>query len=313
MEFDNQPQMKKSKIEETLKSADTEETIDIYFYRKLGYHVASFSARAGIRPNTITIISIFWGILAGHLYYYNNLTINILGIFALIVANTLDSADGQLARMTNDKTQLGRILDGLAGNFWFASIYIHLALRMQTAGMGNWVWMVGAFTGVCHVFQAAVADYYRNGHLFFIKGETGSEFHNSQHLKIQYESLQWKAHFWLKLFTLSYINYTREQELLTGNLQKLIESVRIKFGNKIPPAFTESFRSENRPLMKYTNILTFNTRAIALWVAVLVNIPILYWLFELTVLNLILIYMIIRQQKISKKFLALLPEFKPEK
>ncbi len=294
---------KETRIGETLKSADTEETIDIYFYRKLGYRVAVLAARAGIRPNAITIISIFWGVLAGHLYYYNDIIINILGITALIIANTLDSADGQLARMTNDKTQLGRILDGLAGNIWFVSIYIHLALRMHAAGMGSWIWWLGAFTGLCHVFQAAVADYYRNGHLFFVKGESGSEFHNSRQVKAQYESLKWKGQFWLKLFTLSYINYTREQELFTGSLQKLIEKVRAMPASQIPPGFMENFRAENRPLMKYTNILTFNTRAIALWMAILINIPILYWIFELTFLNIIFIYMIARQQAISKKFL----------
>lgn len=298
--------MKETRIGETLKSADTEETIDIYFYRKLGYRVAVLAARTGIRPNAITIISIFWGVLAGHLYYYNDIIINILGIAALIVANTLDSADGQLARMTNDKTQLGRILDGLAGNIWFVSIYIHLALRMHAAGMGSWIWWLGAVTGLCHVFQAAVADYYRNGHLFFVKGESGSEFHNSRQVKAQYESLKWKGQFWLKLFTLSYINYTREQELFTGSLQKLIEKVRAVPASQIPPGFMENFRTENRPLMKYTNILTFNTRAIALWITILINIPILYWIFEITLLNIIFIYMIARQQAISKKYLNLL-------
>lgn len=95
--------MSDNEIRKTLKSADTEEFLDIIFYRKLGYQVAKFSARHGIRPNTITIISIFWGVLAGHLYYYNHFWINLAGVFSLMIANTLDSADGQLARMTTIK------------------------------------------------------------------------------------------------------------------------------------------------------------------------------------------------------------------
>lgn len=218
--------MKQSELQNTFKSSDTEEAIDIYFYRRLGYRVALFSAKHKIRPNTITIISIFWGVVAGHLYYYNNIWINILGILFLIIANTLDSADGQLARMTNDKTELGRILDGLAGNLWFLSIYIHIGLRLTHNGYGSWIWIIGIVTGISHIFQAAIADYYRNGHLYFIKGEAGSEFHSSKDIKRQYDSLSWKKDFWMKLFMYFYHNYTREQELFTGNLQNSLAASR---------------------------------------------------------------------------------------
>lgn len=298
--------MSSIELNKTLKSADTEEFIDIIFYRRLGYQVAKASARMGIRPNTITIISIFWGALAGHLYYYENFWINLAGVFSLMIANTLDSADGQLARMTNDKTRLGRILDGLAGNIWFVSIYIHLGLRLLNSGYGNWVIVLGAVTGVFHIFQAAIADYYRNAHLFFIKGESGSEFHNSKQIKAEIETLSWKNHFWYKLFMHSYLNYTREQELFTRNLQKLISVVKEKFRDGIPENIREGFRSEDKPLMKIANILTFNTRAIALWIAVLINLPIAYWIFEITVLNLLLFYMVYRNETISKKYLQLI-------
>ena len=295
-----------NEINKTLKSSDTEEFLDIIFYRRLGYGVAKFSARYGIRPNTITIISIFWGILAGHLYYYNELWVNIAGILCLMIANILDSADGQLARMTDDKTRLGRILDGLAGNIWFISIYIHLALRLLNNGYGKWVLILGALTGVFHIFQAAIADYYRNAHLFFVKGESGSEFHNSLQLKNEIDNLSWKKHFWYKLFMKSYLNYTREQELFTHNLQKLIGIIKIKFPHGMPEDIRQRFRTENKPLMPIANILTFNTRAIALWIALLINRPILYWLFEITVLNALLFYMVYRNESISKKYLSII-------
>ena len=299
-----------SSLQSTLKSGDTEEWIDILFYRRLGFAVAKISARLGIRPNTITIISIFWGVLAGHLYYYNDLYMNILGIISLIIANTLDSADGQLARMTNDKTQLGRILDGLAGNFWFVSIYLHLALRFTNEGYGLWIWILFGVTGLCHIFQAAIADYYRNAHLYFLKGETGSEFHTSRQVREQLKNLSWSKNFGMKLFTYSYLNYTLEQELFTGKLKKLTEAVRLRGFDQLPEGFREQFRQENKSLMKYTNILTFNTRAVVLWVSLLTFFPLAYWIFELTVLNAILLYMITKQEQISGKYLTRLSSLK---
>lgn len=292
-------------VSQTYKSLDTEEFLDIHFYRKVGYLIAKASEKASITPNTLTIISIFWGVLAGHLFYYENIWINIVGIISLVIANSLDSADGQLARMTNNKTQLGRILDGLAGNFWFVSIYIHFALRLQNEGYGSWIWGFAALTGFFHIFQAAVADYYRNAHLFFIKGVSGSEFDNSAKIIEQYNQLTWKDNFINKLFLANYKNYVKQQEILTKNLQRLVSTVKEHYPNQLPDWLIQSFRNDNKPLMKYTNILTFNTRAIVIFISVLTGHLIWYWIFEIIVLNLIFIYMVIRQEMISKHHLTL--------
>ena len=121
-----QQQKQKVSFESTLKSSDTEELIDIYFYRPIGYRLALMFQSLGITPNTVTIASIFIGMMGGVLFYYEDLSINIAGMLLLILANSFDSADGQLARMTNTKSMLGRVLDGLAGSFWF--VVIHVAL-----------------------------------------------------------------------------------------------------------------------------------------------------------------------------------------
>ena len=46
-------------LEATLKSADTEEWIDLLFYRPIGYRWALLFRRLGVTPNAITIS--FWG------------------------------------------------------------------------------------------------------------------------------------------------------------------------------------------------------------------------------------------------------------
>ena len=54
--------------------------------------------------------------------------------------------------------------------------------------------------------------------------------------------------------------------------------------------------------MKWTNILSFNTRAIVLCLSMLIGFPWVYFVFELTVLNIILIYMISSHEKMSRQF-----------
>lgn len=293
--------VQKPDITSTLKSLDTEEFIDIHFYRPIGYRWALFFNKFGVSPNSITIASIFIGIAAGICFYYQNLPINIIGMILLVWANSYDSADGQLARMTGKKTPLGRILDGFSGDLWFFSIYAAICLRL-TPEWGIWIWILAAITGFFHSKQAAMADYYRNIHLLFLKGKAGSELSYSPTLKENYKKLSWKKDFIYKLFETFYINYTVGQETLTPNFQKMMNIIRTQYKDEAPAWFRTAFREKSLPLMKYTNMLSFNTRVIALFISLFLDMPWLYFVFELTILNGMLVYMILTHEHFCKIF-----------
>lgn len=299
-------------FESSLKSSDTEEFIDIHFYRPIGYRWALFFSKRGVTPNQITIAAIFIGIAAGICYYFDNIWINILGIFLLIWANSYDSADGQLARMTGQKSELGRVLDGACGDFWFISIYFAIIFRLQP-DWGWWILALALLTGYFHTKQAAMADYYRNVHLLFLKGKAGSELDNSKILWKKYKELSWKKEPVVKLSEFFYISYTRGQERWTPSLQKMLKILKEKYQDQVPNWFRSEFREKSLPLMKYTNMLSFNTRAIALFISLLISIPWLYFVFELTVLNIMLVYMACRHENICKSFTYKLLEEKNEK
>lgn len=294
----------KSGFRASLKSMDTEEHIDLYFYRPIGYAWALLAKKLGVTPNAITIASIFLGVGAGVCFYFNNIWWNLLGAFLLVWADSFDSADGQLARMTKQYSRIGRILDGLSGDLWFAAIYVAICLRENVTSAffmdHTWViWVMAVVTGLCHATQAAMGDYYRQFHLYFLKGEDGSELENAAELRKKYDALGWGRNFWSKLVMTFYLNYTAGQESRTPRMQKFRAALRRKFGGRIPQSFRDEFRTLSLPLMKYTNILSFNVRTIALFTAILVfRMPWLYFAFELTVLNIILIYMMVRHERI---------------
>ncbi|MDR2847641.1 MAG: CDP-alcohol phosphatidyltransferase family protein [Bacteroidales bacterium] len=295
-------EQKKVNFADTLKSADTEETLDLWFYRRIGYAWALLFRWLGVRPNPVTIASIFIGIAAGLLFGSHQLYHNVIGMVLLVIANSLDSADGQLARMTDHKTRIGRILDGMAGDLWFITIYISLCIRLQNEGFPAWIWLLGASAGACHIQQAAMSDYYRNIHLFFVKGKEGSEVDSAKLLKSDFKKLSWSKNFIQKFMMVFYVNYTHQQEKLSPYLQKLLERIRERFGDNLPQWLRDEFRAKNISLMKYTNMLTFNTRVIALFVSLLLRRPWLYFVFELTVLNIMFVYMLYKQEQTSKYF-----------
>ena len=292
----------KPTIESTLKSLVTEEFIDIHFYRPIGYRWALLFNKMGVSPNAVTIASIVIGVAAGICYYPTDLAINILGMLLLVWANSYDSADGQLARMTRKKPPLGRILDGAAGDIWFITIYAAICLRL-TPQWGIWIWVLAAITGFFHSKQAAMADYYRNVHLLFLKGKSGSELSYSPHLKEHYREMSWRREFIYKLFETFYINYTVGQEQLTPQFQRLMNKIRTQYAGQAPESFRVAFREKSLPLMKYTNMLSFNTRVIALFISLLIDLPWVYFLFEMTVLNAMLVYMIYTHEQFCKRFM----------
>lgn len=304
MEINN----KKVSYKDTLKSMDTEETIDLCFYRPIGYMWAVLCAKAGIKPNAITIASIFIGIAAGVLFYFDELWINVVGMLLLVWANSFDSADGQLARMTGQYSRLGRILDGLSGDFWFVAIYFAICFRVNATseffGDYPWlIWVIAIAAGACHAKQAAAADYYRQFHLYFLKGKEGSELDSVEQIDKAYAEMKWKGNFWKKTVTFFYRNYTANQEVLTPNMQKLRRELKKRFGEEeIPQSFRDAFRAGSKPLMKYTNWLSFNLRCIALFCALFARMPWLYFAFELIVLNAMLVYMMWQHEKMCRAF-----------
>lgn len=301
----------KQEYKASLKSSDTEEHIDLFFYRPMGFAWAKFFEKMGVTPNVVTILSIFLGVAGGVLLYFGNgplRWLNYVGIFLIIWANTYDSADGQLARLTKQYSRVGRILDGLSGDLWFAAIYIAICLRMNNYEPffmeHKWlIWTIAVVTGMCHAKQAAMADYYRQFHLFFLKGKEGSELDSVDVLDKRLAETPWKGNLWKRATMLVYRNYTANQETMTPSMQRLRKLLKNHFGEAISQQFRDAFRAKSKPLMKYTNWLSFNIRVLALFVAIFIGMPWVYFAFELTVLNIMLVYMIIRHEHICRHFI----------
>jgi hypothetical protein len=289
-------------LQDTLKSQDTEEWIDLLFYRPAGYRWALFFKNRNVSPNTVTIFSILLGVASGVMFYFADLWPNVAGMFLLIWANTYDSADGQLARMTGQFSRTGRILDGAASELWFIAIYAGICLRLMPA-WGFWIWLLAAAAGYFHSKQAAMADYLRNFHLLFAKGKKGSELDDYGLLAERLHAITWKNNCIEKFYLTFYASYTKSQEDRTPELQKLRAAMKEKFGGgEIPAGFGETFRLRSRPVMKYTNILSFNTRSFALFISLLAGLPWIYFIFELTVLNILFVYMLHKYENICKRF-----------
>jgi hypothetical protein len=290
-------------LEATFKTRDVEGFLDLHFYRKIGFQLALLFAKLRMTPAQVTLCGGMLGLAAGHLYYYRDLRLNLLGMGLHIACNAFDNADGQLARLTNSGSRAGRILDSLSDHIVFIGIYLHLILRCLAAGASPVVWLLAVVAGLSHAAQGGFADYFRNAYLFFVAGRSRAEVDSSARLQAEYEQLLWRREFWQKFLLRTYLNFTLGQEMFSPNLMRLRAVAWRAFPCTIPESLQARYRAEARPLFKWIGLLMTNTRMLILFLVLILDHPVWYFLVEVTVLNLVLAYGLIRQNRLCRLFL----------
>lgn len=284
-----------TRLEHTYKGRDVEGILDLYFYRRVGYRIALAARKLGLSPTGVTLIGGALGITAGHLYYYRDLRLNLVGMGLHILSNAFDNADGQLARLTGRGSRIGRALDGLVDNLVFASVYVHLCLRYTAHGGTHAVWLLGLAAAASHSLQSAAADYLRNAYLYFTG--TRSELESSATLTSSIRQHDGQQEWWKQLLLSLYLSYTREQELLAPSVSRLLAAVPA--GS--PQSLLTNYRAKVLPVLRMAGALTTNSRMIILFILLGIAQPIWYLAIEVTALNLVLAAALLRQHVIVSR------------
>ena len=316
---------------QTLKSAETEDWLDFHVIRPFCFQLARFFNRFDIHPNTVTVASMFigaasaWFFAQGSFYYEGALgfVYNLIAIFLLMWADFFDCTDGQLARLTGKKSHVGRILDGVAGFTWFIPIYHafvwrfyhHHDLEFSWLGISDtpenvWiatavVYALGLISGIAGLAgQQRMADYYIQVHLFFLKGEKGAELDNSERQQEIYDQMTPETHsFAERYFQKSYIDYTKKQEGITPQFQRLMRKLRDKFGasENMPESVRKDFHDASLPVIFWNGLLTFNFRSFWLFLFCLIDIPIMNFVWEIVGMGLLAWYVNHRHESFCKR------------
>ena len=318
------------KILKSLKSTETEDCFDLYIVRPICYYLAEFFNRFDIHPNTVTIWSMIFGAVScfffahGSFYYEGGvgLLMNIIGIMLLMIGDILDCTDGQLARISGKKSRMGRILDGVAGFAWFTPIYLALIWRFYQHHDIEFGWLglqdtptnaiiativvfiLAAYSGLHGLAgQQRLADYYIQVHLFFQKGEKGSELDNSARQQEILDQMPKETPFVERLFQQQYVEYTKKQEKVTPQFQRLMAVLKEKYGTSenIPQEVRNEIHAYSRPIVKYVGMIVFNFRSAFLFFFCLIDLPAMNFLWEIIGLGLIAWWINHRHEAFCKK------------
>ena len=296
------------------KSQDTEEPFDKIFTKPLGYLFTRFFIHIKWTPNMVTILSMFIGVAGGILFYPKSFGWNLAGVLLVILANILDSTDGQMARLTGMKSALGRILDGMSSTLWYIAMYCAVCARLYNepipfAGGKTWGWIIWAIAIVCgllgHAQQCTMADRYRNIHLFFLKNKHGDELHRSEDITRQRLALPREGAVVQKVMLFVDGIFTLSQEKITPTFQKLYNAY-LGADEETRENIRQDYLVGSRKYIQLTNVLTFNARAYLFFALVLLGVPLLYFPIEFIGFGALKIY---TQRSYEKLALELLKKY----
>jgi phosphatidylglycerophosphate synthase len=155
------------------KALEIEELADVYFFRPLGMILARAARALRLSPTQVTLVGAAVGVAGGALLYQPRFWL--LAFALLILHGILDSSDGQLARMTGQVSELGRLLDGAGGYITHFAIYAALIAGVLAKGGSQAIVWLAAAAALANVVHAQMYDYHRTAYArIVIKGQAVS-------------------------------------------------------------------------------------------------------------------------------------------
>ena len=293
-------------LEASKKHSDVEDRFETVVYGPPSMLLSYLFIRLGISPNTVTFLSLVFGVCGSLFFYPRHIVLNFIGIFIELIAVLLDCSDGQVARLTHNSSQLGRFLDGLVDTLNFSAIYIAIGFRMMREPIPfthvRWqafIWIVIVISGWCHAEEARLADYYRVLHMYFLNYKSTAYYTSAARIRKELEESK-DTPFYNRLYLRMYLAYTSIQERMTPNMQKLLRAIEASGGN-ISEELSDAYTSRSRKYVQLTNTLTFNIRAFMLFGLILLRLHPFFFPFNIIVLGGLAIFMLAKYERIAKE------------
>ncbi len=244
----NHFQKHNEEVRSTIKLIDVEEKFDLAFSRFFGLYFAKIGKFLNLTPTHISLLSLIIGVAGGLMLFYQNQWIITLWASVLItLAGVLDSADGQLARMTGQSTELGRFIDGFIDNAVFMTCYFAACAYYVGGEMGWSIFLLAVPAGIIsHSFASSIYDFYKSEFLYYVANSDNAKVRTIEDVM----NVPAQTGFWNKFFRGIQIDYTKRQWMLVTRNEALRETYEnYAFNDLTRDDFIQTYRSTFNPIM----------------------------------------------------------------
>lgn len=290
----------------SIKSPDTEEKLDLILYRPSGFVIAKISHSLWLTPSMLSLMGLLSGLVAGY-YFLDPVdkTNLVTGSLLFVLSGIFDSADGQLARISNQSSKLGLILDGICDSLVTIAIYFACAWPfIQEYGIRFGILVCLAL--YLHSFQCAILDFYHREYLYFGYGKTENDTYWNPSIRDAKKLIEQSSTTLERIMNSLRLTWVKKQHFLTSRSdddRKWLKTLYQEKSFDERQTFMALYRSKNLWLLPFWRLIGVNAHTVLIIAFIFLGRFDLYLiLFDLIVFNL-LIFIVGYMQKKSDHLL----------
>ena len=288
---------------QAVRPRELEDSLNFHIYHPLAWRLAQRLARTPLTPNLVSVIGAGFVVAAAIVYAQPWWPISaLLGMMLHITWHVVDGADGDLARITGRASPVGEMVDGICDYSGHIILYLVLGwLLSQQIGISAWPLIVAG--GISHIIQ-------------------------SNHVEVQRRSYQWWVYAkpWLRI-THGQADAATQAQGFAGfasfylGVAAGVASSTQRIDNAVAAAADDPerlarigqlARAEAPPLLGLLKILGPNPRTIVLGLSMLAGSPGYYFVYQVVVLNGLLIWSVHRHNAAARRMLAAIGSWTPD-
>lgn len=277
---------------------ELEDWLNRFLYHPLSHHLALGLRATPITPNMISVTSGFSIVAAAAAYTVLPFPQSVaLGLLFHLVWHILDGADGDLARLTGRTSPTGELIDGAADYLGHVLLYTALAFYAQ-----GWCWVVTPLAAASRIVQANHVESVRRTYLWRAYGIPWLG-----QVKREREEVFQQRNPVTRSFDLVVSGYVALGGLLSPRSEEtdaLLRAAECDPDNE--GGVRQIARTVGRRALAFQDWLGPNRRTLLLGLSMAAGSPLWFFLFECTLLNLVLIASIARQRRVNAELAAAL-------
>lgn len=260
-----------------------EEFSNRFLIHPLSGIVERVAIRFGISANIVSFLGLGAGLLAGVFYYYQSHTQYVIAAFLCMIAwHIFDGADGRIARATGTSSAFGRIIDGMCDHLVFGAVYIAFVLYLINTGSSQTMWLLGLAAAASHGLQAAGYEERRQ------KFQRRNKGVDRDSVAAKLVAVDGKKSGLASAYDFA-------QRIVSGGNSPLDAKLSELRGTNGPAAQTAV--NKTGKIVRAWALLNANNRTIMLAVFALLGRPAWYFVYEIVLLNSVMIALLIYERR----------------
>jgi len=229
-----------------------------------------------ITPNQVSVASVFAAAAGAACYVALAWPWNALaGLACQFGWHVLDGADGDLARRTGRASPIGELVDGVCDHASQGLLYVAFAIVLQRS-LGGWAWALGWAAALSHFVQANAYETGRKTYRRWV--------YDAVWMRQSHGASEGALQRGLGALYLTFSNLANPGE---AAIEALL-APRLAGGGAGAERTRAVYRRLYAPLVSASGLFGSNSRTIAAFLSILAGSPLWFFVYEITVLNLLL-------------------------